>query len=390
MADKSFDRVILNVRERPLSSDINRMASQHDRTLRDLLARYVQHRTSTSDPTSQPPPTGFIGDSYRVVPVAPAAMQVKLLAGQGFFFDAVSVPSAIGGVSGLDDLSAYKPLFLGADQVINVPASDPVNPRIDIVEVKYDRRTTDSSSRDILDPSSGAFGSATVNKTLTWFQDGQVSVNGSASINYKTGTPGGVPVAPTVSAGYVRIAQVRVNALVTTIADEGVIGDFRVLLYPHGMGQFSCRVAMPFLDGGGAAQPTLSNVIAPPGVRIAVTGENQDLPRIRLYIFAGDLPTATNCWANIEYNVAILVAPTMAFVSRNFLGPTDLHLNFISSTEKTAIEGANGNPAGIKVALGAPRIAYEIAALAESGGNFTNGTNYPNPVLFTIHGQIQG
>jgi hypothetical protein len=268
VGNNAWDQTSINVRERPLSSDVNGEASQINRTLRELLRYLLAGRASNSVLTNAPA-TGFLGDSFRVGPESPAAMGVVVRAGYGFMDNLSDVAADIGGCLNLNDLSAYKPMFLGTSQSLTVPAADPSNPRIDIVEVKYDRRLTDNTSRDVLNTGTGAFDPTLVNKTLAWIQDGRTSLNGSASINYKTGTPAGVPAAPSTSAGYVKIAEILVDAAATSIA-ENKIKDTRSLLFPNGgFGRVTGRIRLAMT--GSPPAVTLDYLNAPPGVSVAFT-----------------------------------------------------------------------------------------------------------------------
>jgi hypothetical protein len=283
MANNPWDQVILNVRERPLSTDMNQQWSQSARSLREMLKYLLGVRTAVANPTLAAG-EGFLGDSFRVGPESPASMNIVVRAGYGFQNNGADVPVAIGSVTGLDDRSSYKPLVLNAAQTIAVPAADPTNPRIDIVEVAYDRYTTDSSSRDVLDTGTGQFVATLVNKTLAFLQDGRTSVNGAAKINYKTGTPAGSPAAPSTTAGYIKIAEVLVDAAATSIA-ENKITDLRKLLFPNGIGMASGRVTMPAT--GVSLLPTLSNLQAPPGVDVIARGVSVSGSQVEIAVRAG-------------------------------------------------------------------------------------------------------
>jgi len=123
MAGNSWDREIINTRERPLSSDINALQSQLDRTLRDVLMKMFVGRASATSDISDTPNSGFIGDSLKCRPSNPVGNSLKVAAGLGFMYSPGDTPAAIGGLSGLDDLSFYKPLPLLADaNLVGLPA----------------------------------------------------------------------------------------------------------------------------------------------------------------------------------------------------------------------------------------------------------------------------
>jgi hypothetical protein len=267
MANEPFDRTIINVRERPLSSDINQAESQLDRGLREVCYRLFAHRSGLYQDWLGTMTAGFVGDSF-LVSADGSTMNVYLSAGVGFQYNAADAASSIGGVVGLDDLSPLKPLLLAAQKTVAVPASDPVNERIDIVEVKYNRASGNPLSRDVLNTGTGAFVSTLVNKTLTFALDNAgVSYDGTAPINYKVGTPAGSPVAPSVTAGYVKIAEVRVPAASAAVFPNRV-SDYRQLAVPDGVVRASMRFSLTVATGAIDTSDVL--IAAPPGVKMAV------------------------------------------------------------------------------------------------------------------------
>ena len=293
MANNPWDQVILNVRERPLSTDMNQQWSQSARSLREMLKYLLGVRTAAANPTLTAG-EGFLGDSFRVGPESPASMNIVVRAGYGFQNNNSDVPVAISSITGLDDRSSYKPLVLNAAQTIAVPAADPTNPRIDIVEVAYDRYVTDSLSRDVLDTGTGQFVATLVNKTLAFLQDGRTSVNGAAKINYKTGTPAGSPAAPSTTAGYIKIAEVRVDALATSIA-ENKIKDLRKVLSEGGRGhRVSGLISLAMT--GSPPTVTIWHLIAPPGFNIAILPGYAGAGNTRyakVYIVGGNISQAS-------------------------------------------------------------------------------------------------
>lgn len=235
MANKTHDRTIINVRERPLSSDHNQEASQLDRTLRDLMRLLMT-------PPGAAPISGFLSDSFKVTQSAVPAMSVLLTAGLGYVDAPSDTPSGIGGVISLDDLSPYKPLILMEAQAVTVDAAPVAGQnRIDIIEVKVDRRAENPLSRDVLDANPlsttyGQFVPNTVNKTLSFVLDGRTGrvVTPAASttgIGYKVGAsaPAGTEVAPATSPGYTKIAEVHVAGAVATIVNANLTDSRTVL-----------------------------------------------------------------------------------------------------------------------------------------------------------------
>lgn len=216
--NNAWDRTILNALERPLSSDINQALSQVDRSLRDLI--YSAWNEGA----------GFLNSAFAPSGTA-TPLQLRLSAGMGFILDAAA--NTIDGVPGLDDRSPIKPVLLTADQTLitTTPPGGGLE-RYDLVEIRTNRRRTNSSSRDVLDPVTGVFNATLLLKTLAFDVDGDVGVVASpaastAAISIKTGTPAGTgtAVVPTGTAGYTPVAVLYVPNGTTTLG--GKIRDLR-------------------------------------------------------------------------------------------------------------------------------------------------------------------
>jgi len=280
VANNVFDQTILNVRERPLSSDLNQAQSQLYRTIRALLRyQFARQNAVNGVGTVQ---SGFIGDAFQVYADSPASLTVFVRPGIGFISDVSDVPVDIGGIVGLDDREQYKPLVLSEAQSFAI-TPDGADPRIDIVEVTYDRRAENPLSRDIFTATSPYnFVATAVNKTLAWIQNGRTSIDGSSKINYKTGTPAPVPVAPSVTAGYTKIGEVYVPAAAASVA---TLRDTRKIVSPYG--RAFARLALSIPDT--AIAPTISHFQATPGVRVFV--KNFLAGAFTVYILPGGTPT---------------------------------------------------------------------------------------------------
>lgn len=291
MANNQFDRTAINVRERPLADDINSAQSQLDRTLRYVIDQlFVPRASDTDERKASAPLSGFIGDGFRVRESSPVGLSVALASGLGFQSVPTDVPNAIGGVPGIDDLSRYKPLPLLADVTINVPAADPTNARIDIVEVAFNRRLTDSTTRDVLNASTGAFDPTSVNKTLAFSMSsadiGTVTTpaNNTTAIGYKAGLPSGTPSIPPTTPGYVKIAEILVGNGVTQVNQEDIT-DLRLLLGLFNRLEASIRFTSPTT----AVPCTIDSVQAPHGVRL-VTVHEQASGFDEVWVLAGAVP----------------------------------------------------------------------------------------------------
>jgi len=339
MANKPFDRVMLNPRERPLSSDINQYQSEADRTLRALLERIYSRRTSLSSDVATPAIDGVIGDGLKVRPVSPISMQVRVPAGYGSQYNASDLPSAIGGVQGVDDLSAWKPLALNADVTFTVPAAHPTLPRYDIIEVRANRAVADLSSRDVLNTSTGRFEPVDVYKTLSWAMEGSTGVvaspsNSTAAVSLKTGTPAAFPAVPSTTTGYVKVAELIVDSGVTTL-DVNAIRDLRRMLFPASQWSIACQLTTAL---SGPLVCSLANLIAPPGVQVVGLSTALAYGACEIYIAMGALPASA---------LPVVQADTYG------VSPVNTPLTCVTSTSKvslnaplqTLLAGSQASPA---------------------------------------------
>jgi hypothetical protein len=204
--------------------------------------------------------------------------------------------------------------------------------------------------------------------------NGRSSVNGAGSINYKTGTPAPVPVAPAVDAGYIKIAEVLVGASVASIL-QNKITDLRPLAFPGG----HCSIGVG-ADGNnfGIASGTglvLQEIAAPAGVLVLPRGISGGTGQVfHVAVIAGDtslfnIPNSIASCANAFQaapNKLVNVNPTGA--------PT---LAFASSGDQTIF---NATTPSAQVAVGQPYLDFAFnvfttdgsTGIANPSGNITN------------------
>lgn len=373
--DNAFDRMNIGLRERPLSADINRLQSQQDRTVRELMRAIFAGRASNTS-AANASRNGFIGDGLRVVPVSPAAMQVQVSAGFGFIYDAVDVPANIGStdLEGVDDRSPYKPVFLSTAHVFNVPAA-PAGPntRIDIIEVKVDRRLENSLTRRALDPGTKAFVDKSFFKTLAFGLDGRTGqvtepASSAAGLSYKIGVAGNPGTVPATTAGYVKLAEILVGSGVATITmaagSGGAIVDRRPLLGPGGVivGSVSWRQRW----NAGAPIVDILDVCGPPGIDIGVAFENGSGAHNSgtLYVIGGELTQATVTVTAHECSTAF----------QNAIGNLGIPGGGVAGVVSTIAGGDNTQlvAAGLSAAIGQKAVEANYTAIANSGGSVSS------------------
>ena len=300
MANQTFDSVILNQLERPLSSDLNAAQSDAHRDLRDFLNRAYARAFSAVDSTGVQV-AGFVGDSHRVVPPSPAALAVSITPGLGFAANP-SPTANVGGVLGLNDLSPYSPIVLSQAQPVTLtPAPGAGFARVDLIQVKVNRRLTDVTSRDIFNPGTLTFGPVNVAKTMSFdsFGDLQTVVApavGSAGIVYKQGVQFAYAVAddfltaplPAVDPGYLPLAYINVTPAMAAVAASNIRDARPLLLGDNASAVFDAFVTVlgtVTVPAGRIAQ--VSQLNRPSGLQLAVTRDAGATQGYDVYVFLG-------------------------------------------------------------------------------------------------------
>lgn len=366
-----FDRTILNPLEKPLSQDINQAQSQQDYSLRFLVEQMFTRRTGNVLPA----PTagsGFVGYSMKTVPAAVPNMTVTVTKGLAFLSDPADTPSGIDGVIGLDDLSSYKPVVLTTNTLFTVPAAPgPGSSRIDIIEARVRRETTNPSSRLVLDPGLGVFNPSTLDKTLAFTLDGSVGTvispaPSTAGLSYKQGVAAltGTEVEPSVTPGYIQIARINVGPSVSSIS-SGEIADRRKLLGEHA----SIHVSANFRQrwNGGAPIVNLNSFIGPPGSEIGIRSDSGSGAHNAGELMIGGLGHVTRAMFMMSAH-ATPTGPIIGRAAVPLFGATLSIVGTPSGAQKTAFAGAD---VPLIFAIGQQLIGSAYEAIDASGSNLT-------------------
>lgn len=385
MANNGWDREIINAQEKPLASDINTLQSQIDRALRETMMRVFTARGGMgSSDLAGNPPSGFIGEGFKVKQTSPLGLSILVKAGLGFQYLPGDVPASVGGVGGLDDLSVYKPLSLTADATINGISGGPGagNTRIDIVEVRMNRAVGNSTNRRVLNVMTGVFDPLNVNKTMGFTLDGSTGVvtapaDSTAAISYKQGIAGVTPAEPPTTAGYVKIATIKVSTSLSQVTTAEII-DQRPLLAPSGMQPFSATFSIP---SGGAAPPTALQYMGPPGTSILVVKTAPPAQnRFQLFLIGGGAPIGgtIHCQAVRTYAAGelVLAYPEYVPVVGQLTAPLAA---LLADATKTA--NAQSLPVGTNY------LECYFSTVRQTGG--TTDTSVPDPLLVSVSGHIQ-
>lgn len=393
MADNAWDRSIINALERPLSSDINALQSQEDRSLRDLLARLLGSRVSGSSDVAANPQSGFLGEGFKVRPPVAPGLSVRLAAGLGFQYLPADVPTSIGGVVGVNDLSSYKPLPLLAEaSIAGIPAGPAAGQdRYDIVEVRMNRVAGNPLSRNVLDPLTGIFVPTLVNKTLSFTLDGSTGQvtspsNSTAAISYKVGVPVATGVfnpanIPATTPGYVRVAVIfSKNGNMTAGITRANIIDDRTLLCENGVMSLGVACSVPT---GAASPPTSATLTGPSGVEVVVLknaapANNQ----LEVFLIGGAAPVRGSMMGNI-------LRATASTAEYNTLAPYGIpNVDTLSAAQVTDLQNANIAGPALVFSEGQPYFSQKFTGVRMNPGTGVDGA-IPDPAIMAFQALIQ-
>lgn len=241
MSYRFFDQRVVNPLERPTSVDPNTAGSQDSTTLRLLAQQLLMPYGYTA---------GFFGDGFKVLPTAPASMGVSISTGYGFR-QSDSFETSIGGVQGVNDTAANKPLPLNVPKTVTLNTAPATGfCRRDIIAVRQVPHLMDAQSTRVLNPGLQSFSYQTKFKTMSWILDNYdvtpLAVGGTSSfvtepLVYAPGVvvpytaPESLLLAPIpdVPADHTLIAVINVVGGNTSIL-ENHIADYRNLLVAGG------------------------------------------------------------------------------------------------------------------------------------------------------------
>ena len=247
MANKPFDTTIIRPQQQPLSSDVDALQSQLNAAIRDLVGAQYSYENGGVPAYAN----GFLGYGFKAQSIT-GVVGVELIPGMGLQYDNTDTPSGIDGVTGLNDVSAYKPIVLSDSRQFTTTDASLGNCRRDRLMVKYNRQLMDYASRYQLSGTPPVFAPIDVYNTLTF----DLADPAVASVAYLTASatlPSGysfvyrkgnevaytdedsflsAPI-PAEDAGYLTLAVMNVGSGITEIT-PGHIVDYRPLLLPNG------------------------------------------------------------------------------------------------------------------------------------------------------------
>lgn len=311
-----FSRVLVPVRQRPSSTDLNRLQTYLEQNFRWILAGLSSPAWSGDPATTvdfqargEYAPVGFYRGGFYVTP-GTGPLDVRVNAGAGCALSGPADATDIDSASGADWLqsSAFgAPLVLSAFQNFTCPAAPAVgSSRIDIIEVRADYLAGSPATVGILNTATRVFDPTVKNKKLGWDLAGRTgTVNAPAAstapISYVRGVTvvGALSAAtePAATSGYIKIGRINFEGAVAAITQD-LIADLRPKVYAGGMIQAGGRIIIP----GTAAGLGTSNVTTlelPQGLTAKLTFNNTTPPAAgssytcSIYLIGGDIRPKT-------------------------------------------------------------------------------------------------
>jgi hypothetical protein len=308
-----FKRVLVPLRQRPTSTDLNRAQERILESLRSgLSATFAKPALSGSfaNRHSLLSGYGFHGTGFFVeVDAANTPWGVSIKPGFGLAIAGPTSASDIDSCSGADWDGAgglSVPLLLSSAQgftIPTIPASG--DSRIDIIEVRAQYTATEAATVGIFNTATRVFDAATRNKSLVWdllgLTGNVTSPSAStAAISYKQGVAatGDITAAtePATTSGYIKIGRINLDNSAGTLASvsQDLIVDYRPLLFPKGGFDVAANLSIPGVVGG-LGTHAINNLELPGGISFfgginpaAVLTAGRCYP-LTCYLIGGDL-----------------------------------------------------------------------------------------------------
>lgn len=388
-----YKRVIIPVRQRPISEDLNRLQNQHYETIRAFgnhaFGTPVQVSTSGNAQLrfQSNPAFGFSGAGFWVAPnPASTPFGLTIYPGAGYSpYNPANVTDydSANGVNYTTN-NNWSPLVLSDFETgFTVPTPPTVgNARIDRIEVAASYLANNPQTVGVFNTSTRVFDPATRNKDFTWdlrSRTGSViaPASSTAPLSYKRGVVavGGISAATPApaTAGYVTIALVNVLGGAASITQADIV-DMRKPLLPGGVLRVGGKASIPGVAAGVGTSEGFSYVDAPPGVFVKMAYQNNVAPSAgtsytaRFYVIGGDLlPTAGT-------NTGSIIASVMNSAVRTVV--VGAQTTSLSSSDLDILDGTNANWSVLNgvdsFAYGQPCCILEVTIKHPAGSALSN------------------
>jgi len=400
-----FKRVLVPLRQRPTSTDLNRAQERILESLRSgLSATFAKPALSGSfaNRHSLLSGYGFHGTGFFVeVDAANTPWGVSIKPGFGLAIAGPTSASDIDSCSGADWDGAgglSVPLLLSSAQgftIPTIPASG--DSRIDIIEVRAQYTATEAATVGIFNTATRVFDAATRNKSLVWDLlglTGNVTSPASsiAAISYKQGVAatGDITAAtePATTSGYIKIGRINLDNSAGTLASvsQDLIVDHRPLLFPKGGFTASAMLSVPGVVGG-LGTHAVANYSVPGGVKIfAALNPAEVLTagtsyHVSCYLFGGEISNGSGVGRGAVTGIAYAQGSTARIVEfwSEPLG------GLVNSTLRTNLNASGASWTNFSdtalIAIGQPYISFGLQVRSASGGALAN----TEKVLFMYH-----
>jgi hypothetical protein len=386
-----FSRVLVPVRQRPSSTDLNRLQTYLEQNFRWIQAGLSSPAWSGDPSTSvdfqargEYAPIGFYRGGFYVTP-GTGPLDVRVNAGAGCALSGPASATDIDSASGADWLqsSAFgAPLVLSAFQNFTCPASPAVgSSRIDIIEVRADYLAGSPATVGILNTATRVFDPTVKNKKLGWDLAGRTgTVNAPAAstapISYVRGVTvvGALSAAtePAATSGYIKIGRINFEGAVAAVTQD-LIADLRPKVYAGGLIHAAGRITIPGVVAGVASPNNIINALAlPQGVSLKAAFYNPAPPAAGMsytatcFLFGGDLTPRTLGVSSTVGSVLINGVGDLRVGRGNFGNVTRL-----TAAQRSILNGTDANytllDAAEDIAVGTPVFTFNVEVFSADG-----------------------
>lgn len=392
-----FRRVLIPVRQRPSSEDLNALQWSAQAAVLGLAGATFGSSVTTVglgalSRYSSLGATGFYaGGFWCILNPASPPFGIQLNPGIGSSYLGPASTTDIDAAQGAD--WAYEgqwgvPMSLSAAQTFTVPAPPAVgSSRIDIIEVKPLYLATDPQTVGIFDPGTSTFNPTVSNKSLTWDLLGRTgTVNApnpsTAGISYVVGQSavGGITAAtePTTTSGYMKVARINLDASGGAIAllTDTMVVDMRRPMLPQGTLRVAGLAVIPGVIAGVGSE-ALTSVQLPPGVVLkAVLATAAGAGGVGLsytmffYVIGGDIRSSASG------NNGCLVATSFNTGARRTAAPMSVSVGRLTAADVAILDGSDVNYTVVNTpenfGVGQPYAFFSLRVESPTGAALAN------------------